>query len=239
MSRVEQIGRATLYLGDCREILPSLGSVDAVLMDPPYVLSDAGPGDSHFGMSLNKFDSNDYKAIVSGFDLDVFDELARICSPFNLFCFCSNKQVSQIMAYHEQRGRATTLCVWHKTNAAPFANGVWRGDLEYCVHARASGAVFVGNATEKKKVWEHPIVQDDAHPTVKPLPIIKRQVGICSTEDQTILDPFMGSGTAGVAAASMARNFIGIEKDERHFATACHRIEQAQRQGDFFVGEAA
>lgn len=239
MSEPVIIGRARLFLGDCRDILPTLGKVDAILMDPPYLLSDAGPGDSHFGMSLNKFDSEDYRRIVSGFDLDVFEELASVCSPFNLFCFCSNKQVSQIMAYHEARGRATTLCFWHKTNAAPFANGVWRGDVEYCVHARASGAVFIGNATEKKKVWEHPIVQDDAHPTVKPLPIIKRQVGICSIPEQTILDPFMGSGTAGVAAVQMARNFIGIEKDERHFATACKRIEDAQRQGDMFVDAAA
>jgi DNA modification methylase len=232
------IGRATLYLGDCRDILPTLGKVDAVVTDPPYVLSEAGPGDSHFGMSLSKFDSADYKRIVSGFDLEVFDELAGICEPFNLFCFCSNRQVSQIMAYHEGRGRATTLCVWHKTNAAPFANGVWRGDIEYCVHARASGAVFVGNAQEKKKVWEHPIVQDDAHPTVKPLPIVKRLVSICSNPEQTILDPFVGSGTTGIAAVQLGRNFIGIEKDERHFATACKRIEDAQRQGSLF-GEAA
>jgi hypothetical protein len=158
-------------------------------MDPPYVLSDAGPGASHFGMSLNKFDSADYKSIVSGFDLGVFEDLARICDPFNLFCFCSNRQISAIMAYHEERGRATTLCVWHKTNAAPFANGVWRGDIEYFVHARASGATFIGGAGEKKKVVEHPIVQDDAHPTVKPLPVIKRLVGICSEPEQTILDP--------------------------------------------------
>jgi DNA modification methylase len=237
--RVEHIGRATLYLGRCEDVIPTLGSVNAIIMDPPYVLSDAGPGASHFGMSLNKFDSADYKSIVSGFDLGVFEDLARICDPFNLFCFCSNRQISAIMAYHEERGRATTLCVWHKTNAAPFANGVWRGDIEYFVHARASGATFIGGAGEKKKVVEHPIVQDDAHPTVKPLPVIKRLVGICSEPEQTILDPFMGSGTTGIAAVSSGRNFVGIELDPKHFATACKRIEDAQRQGDFFVEAAA
>jgi DNA modification methylase len=239
MSRVETIGRATLYLGDCRDILPTLGAVDAIVMDPPYVLSDSGPGASHFGTSLNKFDSDDYKQIVSGFDLDVFEELARICSPFNLFCFCSNRQISAIMSYHETRKRATTLCVWHKTNAAPFANGVWRGDIEYCVHAKDGGAVFNGNAQEKKRVTEHPIVQDDAHPTVKPLPVVSKYVGICSEPGQTILDPFMGSGTTGVAAVQMGRSFIGIEREPKYFEIACKRIEDAQRQGDFFVGEAA
>jgi hypothetical protein len=236
--RVEHIGRATLYLGRCEDVLPTLSSVDAVLMDPPYELSDAGPGDSHFGMSLNKFDSDAYKNIVCGFDLSVFDLLP--CSPFNLFCWCSNKQISKIMTFHEERDRATTLCIWHKQNAAPFANGVWRGDIEYCIHVRASGAVFVGNAQEKKKVWEHPIVQDDEHPTVKPLQIIKKQVAICSQKEQVILDPFMGSGTSGIAACTMERNFIGIEREPKYFDVACRRIEAAQRQADMFgFGEAA
>lgn len=237
----EQIGRATLYLGDCREILPTLGKVDAVVTDPPYVLSDAGPGEAHqFGSSLRKFDSAAYKAITTGFDVPgVFALLEARCQPFNLFCFCSNKQISEIMAYHESRSRATTLLVWHKVNAAPFANGVWRGDIEYCIHARETGAVFVGGAQDKKKVSEYPLVQDDAHPTVKPLPLMRKYVGICSNEGQTILDPFMGSGTTGIAATAMARNFIGIEREPRYFDIACRRIDDAQRQADLFIGEAA
>lgn len=236
MTQPVVIGRATLYLGDCRDILPSLPKVDAVVTDPPYVLSDSGPGESHFGMSLSKFDGDEYKAIVNGFDIDgIFAALEVICQPFNLFCFCSNKQISSIMAYHEAKGRSTTLLVWHKVNAAPFANGVWRGDIEYCIHAKDSGAVFVGNAQEKKKVSEYPLVQDDAHPTVKPLPLMRKYVGICSHADQTILDPFMGSGTTGVAAVQMGRDFIGIEREPKYFDIACRRIEQAQRQGDLFI----
>lgn len=241
MTRVEHIGNATLYLGDCRDVLPTLGPVDAVVMDPPYILSDAGPGEAHqFGKSLRKFDSEDYKAIVSGFDVEgVFGALETLCAPFNLFCFCSNKQISQLMAYHEAKGRSVTLLIWHKVNAAPFANGVWRGDIEYCVHARDKGAVFVGNAQEKKKVSEYGIVSDDAHPTVKPLPLMKKYVGICSEPGQTILDPFMGSGTTGSAAVSMGRRFIGIEREPKYFDIACKRIEDAQRQGSLFAGEAA
>ena len=218
-------GTATLYLGDCLEILPTLEGVDAIIMDPPYLLSDSGPGESHFGMSLNKFDSDAYKTITNGFDVNaVFTALSDICKPFNAFCFCSNRQISEIMAHHEARGRATTLCIWHKTNAAPFANGVWRGDIEYVIHAKDSGAVFVGNAVEKKKVTEHPMVHDDTHPTVKPLRIVSKYIGICSTIGQTILDPYMGSGTTGVACLRTGRNFIGIEIDPKHFQTACDRM---------------
>jgi DNA modification methylase len=83
--REEIIGRARLILGDCRDILPTLGKVDAVVTDPPYILSDSGPGDAHqFGSSLRKFDSEDYKAIVNGFDVEgVFGLLENICKPFN------------------------------------------------------------------------------------------------------------------------------------------------------------
>jgi len=237
VTRIEQLAEGvTLYLGDCREILPALGKVDAVVTDPPYELSSAGPGKSHFGMSLNKFDSDDYKSIVSGFDHEaVFGAIESICRPFNAFCFCSNKQISGLMTYHEARGRSTTLTVWHKTNAAPFANGVWRGDIEYCIHAKDSGAVFVGGAEEKKKVFDFPLVQDDEHPTVKPLPLITKYVRICSHRDQTILDPFMGSGTTGVAAVKLGRKFIGIEIEPKYFEIACRRISEALKQPDLFI----
>ncbi len=225
-----------LYCGDCLEVLPTLGPVDLVLTDPPYELSSAGPGKSHYGMSLRKFDSKAYTDIVTGFDEAIFFPLLdAICKPLNLFCFCSNKQISKIMSYHESRGRATTLLIWHKVNAAPFANGVWRGDIEYCVHARDAGAVFLGNADEKKKVSEHPIVSDAAHPTVKPLPIVEKYVRIGSRPGQTVLDPYCGSGTSGVAAVKLGRNFVGIEKDPGHFDTACRRISAALREPDMFV----
>jgi DNA modification methylase len=229
-------GQVRLMLGDCREVLPTLGKVDAVVTDPPYELSSAGPGKSHFGMSLSKFDSVDYKSIVSGFDHEaVFGEIERICQPFNAFCFCSNKQISGLMAYHEAKGRSTTLTVWHKTNAAPFANGVWRGDIEYCIHAKDSGAVFVGGAEEKKKVFDFPLVQDDAHPTVKPLPLLTKYVRICSHAEQTILDPFMGSGTTGVAAVKLGRRFIGIEVEPKYFDIARRRIQAALDAPDMFI----
>ena len=230
------IGDCRLILGDCLEVMPTLGKVDAILTDPPYELSSASPGNSHFGMSLSKFESDAYKNIVSGFDMDAtFTQLEVLCKPFNMFCFCSNKQISGLMAYHEKRKRSTTLLIWHKINAAPFANGVWRGDIEYCIHTKDKGAVFVGNAVEKKKVTELPLVIDKAHPTVKPLPLIIKYMKICSNLEQTILDPFMGSGTTLVACAKMGRKGIGIEIDEDYFNIACKRVEEAYKQPDFLI----
>lgn len=70
---------------------------------------------------------------------------------------------------------------------------------------------------------------------MKPLPLMLKLVGVFSHPDDTILDPFMGSGTTGVAAVQMGRDFIGIEREPKYFDIACKRIEQAQRQGDLFI----
>lgn len=234
--RVETIGDATLYLGDCLEILPTLGKVDAVVTDPPYDLSGSGPGASHFGMSLSKFDSIDYKTIINGVDYtSLFDAFGCLQNPLNGFVFCSNKQITKLMSECESRGLSTTLLIWHKTNSAPFANGVWRGDIEYIVHYRAKGAVFNGRAKDKTKVLSHPAVVDSSHPTVKPQPIIQRLVTNCSDVCQSILDPFMGSGTTGVACANLGRKFIGIELEPKYFDIACERIEAAYAQGRLFA----
>jgi DNA modification methylase len=236
-TRKEVIGDCTLYLGNCLEVMPALGKVDAVVTDPPYELSSSGPGTSHpFGSSLSKFDSEAYKSIVSGVDYDaLLDAIASICHPFNLFCFCSNKQISKLMGLNEVAGRATTLLGWHKTNSVPFANGVWRGDIEYIVHARAKGATFNGGALEKTKIIPHPIVIDSAHPTVKPQFVIQRLVRNASNFGQTILDPFMGSGTTLVACAKLGRKGIGIELDPDYFEIACKRVQEAYDQPDLFV----
>ena len=229
-----------MILGDCLEVMPTLGKVDAVVTDPPYELSESGPGASHFGKSLSKFDGEAYRKIVSGVHYgNLFDAFASVQDIANGFVFCSNKQVSKLMSECEGRGFATTLLVWNKTNAAPFANGVWRGDIEYIVHFRGKGAVFNGGACEKTKVIPHPIVVDDAHPTVKPQPVVQRLIRNCSNAREIILDPYLGSGTTLVACAKLGRKGIGIELDPDYFEIACKRVEEAYRQPDLFVAPPA
>jgi site-specific DNA-methyltransferase (adenine-specific)/modification methylase len=77
------------------------------------------------------------------------------------------------------------------------------------------------------------------HPTQKPVSVMRQAIQWAANDAATILDPFMGSGTTGVAAVQMGRKFIGIERDEGYFDIACRRIEQAQRQADMFIGSAA
>ena len=129
---------------------------------------------------------------------------------------------------------STNLLIWHKINAAPFANGVWRSDIEFIIHTRDKGSVFQGGATIKKKVSEFACVIDKAHPTVKPIKLIEKYIKICSDEGMKIFDPFMGSGTTLVACAKMGRKGIGIEIDEGYFDIACKRVEDAYKQPDMF-----
>ena len=222
-----QDSAVTIYHGDCREILPGLEPVNLVLTDPPYELADSRPGNSIFGASLKKFDSAAYRDIISGFDHKaVFAQLANLCNPFHSFCFCSNKQISKLMHYGELTGYYTTLLVWNKINSAPFANGVWRGDAEFCVHMRASGAYFEGNAEIKRKVVQLPIVANQVHPTEKPIELVKKYIEIGSSACCTILDPFMGSGTTLRAAKDLNRKAIGIEIEEKYCEIAATRMSQ-------------
>ena len=217
----------TIYHGDNREIVPAMSGYSLVLTDPPYELSDSPPGNSHYGMSLAKFEGKNYADLTVGFDSSaMFGALLRGMDLFNLFCFCSNKQISELMGWGMARGFPTTLLVWHKPNSAPFANGVWRGDAEFCVHIRKCGAYFEGNAELKRKVVTLPCVQDDSHPTVKPIELISRYVKIGTDIGQTVLDPFMGSGTTLRAAKDLGRKAVGIEIEERYCEIAARRMQQ-------------
>ena len=83
-------------------------------------------------------------------------------------------------------------------------------------------------------MWTVPKGCGDGHPTQKPVGLLKHWVVDFSDEGELILDPFMGSGTTGVAAVQMGRAFVGIEQNPRYFEIACKRIEDAQRQGSLF-----
>lgn len=106
--------------------------------------------------------------------------------------------------------------------------------------------VMVSHRQGGKLSWADPAIKqpniislskprEGAHPNEKPIELIERFIGLHTVEDQIVLDPFMGSGTTGVACAKMGRKFIGIELDERYFDIACERIRQAYAQPDLFI----
>jgi DNA modification methylase len=229
VNRVEQIGRATLYLGDCRDILPTLPKVDAVVTDPPYGEVNRASG------GLRNLDKG--AADVADFDLqELAENLAKLGR--SVYVWCGTEQVSEFRRALVEQGFSTRACVWEKTNPSPM-NGeyLWLSSIELCVFGKDAGAPFLERCASP--VWRIPVERDQVHPTQKPVTLMMRQIAASSPASGTVCDPFMGSGTTGVAAVQLGRSFIGIEREPKYFDIACKRIEDAQRQSDFFVDAAA
>lgn len=207
MSRVETIGRATLYLGDCRDILPTLPKVDAVVTDPPYGIGAARG--SHSNLKMNDEDWDDAPADVR---FIVESELPAIIWGGNYFALPPSR----------------CFLFWDKH---PMPPSYACGELAWTTLDR-NAAKWCG------RVGDETPVRERSHPTQKPVGLMRWCLSFLP-DAQTILDPFLGSGTTGVAAVQMGRDFIGIEREERYFDIACRRIDQAQKQGDLFIPGAA
>lgn len=135
-------------------------------------------------------------------------------------------------------------CAWVKPDSTPQLNGQGPAQGYECFVCAWNGSGHARwNAGGKRGVYTHCVNNSERHgehPTEKPRRLMAEIIGDFTNDGETILDPFMGSGTTGVAAVQMGRDFIGIEREERYFEIACRRIEEAQRQGDLFLdGEAA
>lgn len=241
MSRVEIIGDATLYLGNCLEILPTLGRMDHIICDPPYEKS--------LHDSKNKLQSrlrSDTGPDLRGLDFAPIDEIrdgfVTLCAPitngwFIAFCTVEGTYLwaEEINASIMKYKRA---CVWIKPDSTPQLNGQCPAQGYECfVCAWAGDGHSRWNSGGKRGVYTHLVNNTDRqgeHPTEKPRRLMAEIVADFTMRDQLICDPFMGSGTTGVAATELGRRFVGIEQDERWFDIACKRIDVAQRQTRIF-----
>jgi site-specific DNA-methyltransferase (adenine-specific) len=124
------------------------------------------------------------------------------------------------------------LVTWNKPNPCPLVNGNYLPDTEYIVHAWSRGGLH-GSLADRRRFIVHPLgdKEEGSHPNEKPVAVVSKMVRLSSAVGWTVLDPFMGSGTTGVACIRTGRRFIGIEIDPRYFKTACDRI---QREVDQF-----
>jgi len=221
-----------LHLGDCLEVMRGMAdkSVDAVITDPPYVLDNAGGNNWSGRHEKQKTLLNE---IDKGFEVDAFYQLTkRVCNPYQAYVFCSNKQIPETMMLGMKDGLITNLLIWNKFNSIPFSNGTWRSDAEFIVHIRDRGTTFnKGDSELKRKITTLPLNQTRyGHPTEKPIELMRKYILVSSRPGDTILDPFMGSGTTGVACVQTGRNFFGVEIDPTYFAIAERRIKDAQQQ---------
>lgn len=222
-----------LAQGDCLELMKKIKdkSIDLIVTDPPYELDNHGGGKTDFAQrQLVKDLHIDF--ISDGFDYDlVFNEFLRICKTPNIIIFCSNKQITKIMSWFENKKLNTTLLVWKKTNPIPLCNGKYISDSEFIVYVRGKNAPFNNDrpTSEKYKVKIFPTVSSKQrkHPTEKPVKLLEELINLHSFEKNWIFDPFMGGGSTGIACMNTNRNFIGFELNEDYFNIAKERIESA------------
>ena len=214
------IGNATLYLGDCRDILPTLGKVDAIVTDPPYGIGMDGQkgSDRKNGQQMRKHHDS------LGWD----------------------KETPPAELLKDVIAAGKWAIVWggnYFMDALPAQKAWLVWDKAQTGLTMSDGELAWSNlpmVLRIKKMHRTHLWQDEPeHPTQKPIKLMSWCISHIPEPNQTILDPFMGSGTTGVAAVQMGRRFIGIEREPKYFEIACRRIEDAQRQGDFFVENAA
>jgi len=210
----EQIGACTLYMGDCREVLPTLGEVDAVITDPPY------------GVNMPYASFSDTLEHVRALITTTMPLLLPF-APIALTPGC------RAMWFYPP---PTSLLIW--IHPAATSSGPWgfQGVNPILVYGRDP---WLTAGLGRRQ--DHVVMASDRegvtqHPCVKPLPVWRWLVQRLSPRHgQTILDPFTGSGTTGVACVQLGRTFVGIEIEPRYFDLACQRITDAYAQPDLFV----
>ena len=214
------IGDATLYLGDCVDVLPLIDEVAVFVTDPPYGISYKS------GYATDKLWAAG-RTIAGDRDTQVRDAaLELIAAPGLVF---GSRKASLPRCCRQ-------VLIWDKGGALGMGalDLPWKPSHE---EIYVIGKGFVGGRNWHSVITHHPTQATAAngrvHPNEKPVGLIKKLLLWCPLG--AVLDPFMGSGTTGVACAKLGRKFIGIEIESKYFDIACKRIEQAYAQPDFFI----
>jgi DNA modification methylase len=212
---------------DCLEGMKAIpdGSVDLVLTDIPY---------GEVNRNSNGLRNLD-KAAADIVTFDIHELTKTLCAKTkgSVYMFCGTEQVSEIRKTMVEQGLSTRLIIWEKTNPSPM-NGeyMWLSGVECCVYGKKSGGTF--NLRCKNSVLRYPCGEHDIHPTQKPVDMFRYLIQASSNEGDTVLDPFMGSGTTAVACIKEKRHFIGFELNKEYYDKACLRIDAVKRQLTLF-----
>jgi DNA modification methylase len=217
----EVIGMATLYLGDCLEVIPTLPKIGAVVTDPPY-------GIRWKRGANNARNSKSHVGIANDGDTAARDAALALLPDVPGFVFGSF-----YAPFHE---RLKQVLVWHKPADAGLVGSVtgFRRDAEpvFMVGPWPQRTVRTSSVLHSRR-GQAATTAETGHPHTKPVGILEALVEV--SPPGIVLDPFMGSGTTGVACHRYNRPFIGIEIDPAYFAICCERIENAQRQERMFA----
>lgn len=220
--RVEVIGQCELYLGDCMEIMPYLSKVDAVVTDPPYGISADKTMHKQGGTKYGKAAAAKRQYRDTDWDIKPISQ--------ELMSLVQNAGKWNIVFGGNYYSFPASSCwlVWDKENGD---NGFADCELAWTNLPKAVRRIkWMWNGMLRKGGEER-----EGHPTQKPVGVMQWAIKQLPDPSLSVLDPFMGSGTTGIAAFKEGRAFVGIEVDEQYFELACQRIRKAHLQPDLFV----
>ena len=236
------IGDAVLYCGDSLHVLPTLELVDAVITDPPYEIRDDFGTTTLGGFRRMSFDFDEV-GVTEKVVLPALDVALQLASAYH--CFCGFEQFGDIAKVARKHG--FTAKPWAKQKLAcppPMPGNWWPSCFELACYGYKPRAYFGDESPTRRNLmqfdsYRHGIRASEKvdHPTQKWLPMIAYLVSTIVPPNGAALDPFMGSGTTGVAAIQLGRKFIGIEREPKYFDIACQRITNAVAQGQLFAPE--
>lgn len=242
-----------VYLGDCREILPSIGLADHTITDPPYEAEAHNPGRRLNGRTAELADKRvreidlaplDFAPITDELRRDLCEHVSRLCGGWFL-AFC---QAEAVWAWRDTMESAgcgwRRAMAWVKPDSAPQLSGdrpaqgyesiaaSWCGGGRSRWNGGGKRGVLVHNKHDSGMGHGGP---SNEHQTRKPLSLMIELLELFTQRYEIVLDPFTGSGSTGVAAVKLGRRFIGIEVHEPYFDIACRRISDALKQPDMFI----
>lgn len=236
--RIERIGNHVLYLGNALEIMPTLEPVDLVWSDIPYPLTTGGKSKSSKTMSgifaAHNY-ANDGQLIMA---VTPFPEMFKaiydvLRDDADCYVMVNDKNIHAALNAAESAGFGFhNILPWDKIG--PTANRWYMKHFEFALYFWKGRAATINNPSSKQGIV-CPANKETAHPTEKPVEVMQAHIRNSSLHDEVVLDPFMGAGSTGVAAARLGRRFIGIEIEERWFDVACERVSRALDQAHLFA----
>lgn len=219
-----------LYKGDCLNIIKGMPdkSVDLVVTDPPYKIIGNGFKSPAGRLKDRDIFKNGIKDIKDGFDFSILSEIGRVIKKWNCYIYCNKDLLCDLICWFKENTTANIdILIEHINNPTPFCN-TYLNDIDYILFIRDAGVKIEGSYHDKVKVRNKNTNKEDkkkyGHPTPKYVSLVEQYVKNSTKEGDVVLDPFMGSGTTGVACKNLNRDFIGIEINEQYFNVAKERI---------------
>lgn len=227
--------------GDCLDLMKQIPdkSIDLIVTDPPYEVSATNKGGTINNIKKLNKSLNDLVVadIANGYGIEKFgEEFMRVMKEPNIYLWCNKKQIPDYLKFYVDKYRCKfEIIKWAKVNALPTYANKYLSDTEYLLYFhKGKGKCFPQSYEDAKTYYIAPINHKDKklyrHPTIKPLDLTQKVIRNSSREGQVVLDPFMGSGTTGVACVKENRNFIGYEINETFFDIAKKRIEESEEE---------